>query len=128
MKIFTIGYGGRSIQELIRILKANKIQKVIDVRRFPTSKYEVFRSENLCVLLDREDISYLHLKELGGYRRPSYQEFTKSEEFLQGINRLLQEAKDQNVALLCLEKSFTACHRRFIAEAVEERKVEVVHL
>jgi uncharacterized protein (DUF488 family) len=37
-----------------------------------------------------------------------------------GINRLLQEARDQNVALLCLEKNYKACHRRFIAEALEE--------
>ncbi len=126
--IFTIGYAGRSLQELIQILRANRIEEVIDVRAFPTSKYEEFKGENLSESLSREGISYLHLKELGGYRRLSYREFTKTEEFLHGISRLLQEAKDKNVAVLCLERNFKACHRRFISQKLEELKAEVAHL
>ncbi len=126
--IFTMGYGGRSLQEFVQILKANAIKEVIDVRAFPTSKYPEFKRENLNESLSKEGISYLHLKELGGYRRPSYEEFTKTEEFRLGIDRLLGEAKDKNVAVMCMERDYKACHRRFISGELERRGVGVAHL
>lgn len=126
--IFTIGYAGRPVEEFIKILRANGIVEVVDVRRFPTSKYNEFKGEILSNLLARENISYLHIKELGGYRRPSYEEFTKTEEFARGMSKLLDEAKNKNVSVLCREWSFKGCHRRHIAEKLAELGFAVVHL
>lgn len=126
--IFTIGYAGRTLEEFIQILRANDVKEVVDVRRFPTSKYEDFKGENLSRSLAGEGVSYLHPKELGGYRKPSYEEFMKTEEFSRGISKLLNEAKGKSVAVMCLERSHKGCHRKFIAEKLQELKVKVVHL
>jgi uncharacterized protein (DUF488 family) len=126
--IFTIGYAGRSLDEFVDTLRSNGITEVIDVRAFPTSKYEDFKGENLRKSLSKNGISYLHLKELGGYRRPSYSEFMKTEEFKKGLDILLKEARGKNVAIMCLERSFRRCHRRFIAERLGELEVEIMHL
>jgi len=38
-KIYTLGTSNRSIEEFLAILKNYQIQTVIDVRRWPTSKW-----------------------------------------------------------------------------------------
>jgi len=39
MKIYTLGTSKRTIEEFLEILKSYQIQTVIDVRRWPTSKW-----------------------------------------------------------------------------------------
>ena len=40
--LFTIGYEGRALDELIAILAANRIERVIDVRELPLSRRRGF--------------------------------------------------------------------------------------
>jgi uncharacterized protein (DUF488 family) len=37
-KIWTVGHSNRSLQEFLGILEAHRIERVIDVRRFPASR------------------------------------------------------------------------------------------
>lgn len=39
MTIFTIGYGGRSFNDLVEILKQQKVTHLVDVRTSPYSKF-----------------------------------------------------------------------------------------
>ena len=47
MEVYTLGTSNRGIDEFISILKAYGIELVVDVRRFPTSKFEHFKKENI---------------------------------------------------------------------------------
>jgi uncharacterized protein (DUF488 family) len=48
MLVYSIGHSNRSIEEFLGILKRYKIKKVIDVRRFPSSKkFPWFNKEEL---------------------------------------------------------------------------------
>ncbi len=68
-------------------------------------------------------------KELGGYRRGGYEAYVVSESFRRGVQHLLSFASTQRACLLCLEISPRGCHRRFIANYLEEEcGVKVLHI
>ena len=52
----------------------------------------------------------------------------ETEAFQKGIRRLVELAEKGNVAFMCLEKSYKHCHRRFIAAALYEMGIDVVHI
>ena len=105
------------------------MEAVADVRRFPTSRFEHFRQQNLERLLTDSGIAYIYLgDELGGYRRGGYQHFTATPEFGMGIERLERAAIEQKVAIVCAERLPWRCHRRFIAGELERRDWQVIHI
>lgn len=127
--IFTLGTGNRSINEFIDILKKNKIQVVIDVRRFPTSRFEDFKKERLGSICKNEGIDYVHLgNELGGYRKGGYEEYTKTKDFQCGLNELLKFAQKKVVCIICAETLPWRCHRRFIGERLLEKGYRILHI
>ena len=60
-RIFTLGSSTRSPQEFLDLLVHYQIEVIVDVRRFPTSRFEHFVRENLAFLLEEKGIAYLHL-------------------------------------------------------------------
>jgi len=126
--IYTIGTSNRSLQEFLGTLKKYRIQMVVDVRRFPTSKHEHFKQENLKNSLEKEGIKYVHIKELGGYRKNGYLKHIQSEEFRQGIEKLLEIARQHKTAIMCAELLFFRCHRRFISDKLVEQGEKVLHI
>ncbi|WP_433988348.1 DUF488 domain-containing protein [Pseudomonas poae] len=66
--IYSIGHGGRSIEELISLLKDNEISYVIDVRTKPRSRFHPqYNKERLDNHLKAENIRYVFMGEnLGG--------------------------------------------------------------
>ncbi len=127
-KIYTIGYSGRSVKSFIKKLKENDINAVVDVRRFPTSKIEDFKKENLKKILKMNGIEYFHIEDLGGYRRGGYTEYMFTGDFKSGIKELLWIFKDYNIALMCMERDYRRCHRRYIAKYIESLGIKVVHI
>jgi len=80
--IYTLGMSNREIEEFIDLLKIYDIQILIDVRRFPTSKFEWFKRKNLPRALARQMIGYVFLgNELGEYRKEGYDVHLSSEDF-----------------------------------------------
>jgi uncharacterized protein (DUF488 family) len=127
MKVYTIGYAGRKFELFLEILKANGVEVLVDVRSFPTSKYPEYRKEFLEKELPRHGVEYLHLVELGGLRG-SYERHMQSEEFRNGVERLLGLARERICCMMCREIDFRYCHRRFISKYLEMRGVKVQHL
>lgn len=126
--LFTIGTSKRGIFEFLKLLKDHSIEKLIDVRRFPTSKFDHFKSENLRRFLENEGIEYLWLGELlGGYRKGGYENYTRGEEFKKGLN-LLEKESLRRTALLCAEIVPWRCHRRYIARELVKRGWRVIHI
>jgi len=129
MKIYSIGHSTRSLEDFTDILKHFQVELVIDVRRFPGSrKFPWFKKENLEKELPKNQIEYLHFPELGGFRKGGYEEFTKTGEFADGLNKLIEIIDDKMVAIMCAEILWWKCHRRYIANALVEKGLEVTHV
>ncbi len=72
--LWTIGHSNRSIEKFVALLEEHKIEALVDIRSFPTSKIEHFKREEMERWLPEHEIEYVWLgKELGGYRRGGYE-------------------------------------------------------
>ena len=129
MKIYTLGTSNRSIENFLEILKFYQISQVVDVRRFPTSKWFLhFKKENLEKILKENKIKYFHFEALGGFREGGYENYTKTEEFKKALKELTLLAKKETTAIICAEKFPWKCHRFFIAKALKNQGFEVFHI
>lgn len=139
--IFTIGYGNRKFDEIIELLKNNKISYLIDIRSSPYSKYNPdFTRNTLEANLTRYNIRYVYMGDTLGGRpdlpscytdgKVDYQKLREKEFYKQGIQRL-QTAWKQNlrVALFCSETKPEECHRsKLVGESLIENGIDVVHV
>lgn len=130
MKIWTIGHSTRSFEDLISLLKQYNIDKLVDVRRFPSSKkFPHFNQKSLQLQLPDYEISYVWLgDDLGGFRKGGYIEYIQTKSFKEGLNRLLTIAKSGRTAIMCAEIVWFRCHRRWIAEQLVMAEHEVIHI
>lgn len=147
MTIFTIGHSTRTLDELIAILRAHRIEVVADVRSFPTSaRYPQFNRAMLSAELPQAGITYRWLgKVLGGYRKKTrkdsphsalrspgfrnYADHMEAEDFALGIKKLLKLAEKKRVAYMCAERLWWRCHRSLISDHLTGVcGVEVVHI
>ena len=79
-------------------------------------------------MLARENIEYIYLGVLlGGYREEGYPSYMKSELFSQGIEKLRSYIEDKVSCIVCAEKFYQKCHRRFIAQCLKENYA-VIHI
>jgi len=123
-----VGYGNKTFPQLVELLRRHGVEVVVDLRAFPTSKREEFRKEELEKALPRHGLSYVHLPELGGYRKGGYRKFMETEEFSRGMERLEELAGKRRACLMCVEPRSSFCHRRFVAEELRRRGWEVEEL
>ncbi|RLE90330.1 MAG: DUF488 domain-containing protein [Thermoprotei archaeon] len=129
--VYTIGHSNRELSEFINLLKAYDVQVLIDVRRFPTSKkFPHFIRDKLRDVLEGEDIEYYWLGDLlGGFRPGGYRSYMKTNEFKRGIQRLMKIiSRGKTTVIMCKEKLWFRCHRRFISDVLVEKGIKVVHI
>jgi uncharacterized protein (DUF488 family) len=137
---YTIGHGRRSIGELVESLAEARVQTLVDVRRFPSSRRNPqFNQRPLAEALASAGIAYRHAVELGGLRRhePGEERFACLRQFASYVARIGTEEWQQALAealaepepaLMCAETPWQRCHRRWISELLVARGHEVVHL
>jgi len=126
---YTIGTSTRTADEFLSLLKLHNIELLIDIRRFPTSRFEHFKKENLKTLLESNGIEYVYLGEkLGGYRRLKYIEYTKTEEFKTALMELENNLTRKNSVIMCAERFPWRCHRRFVSIELQKRGWDVLHI
>lgn len=127
--IYTLGTGIRSPEDFFEILESYDIETVIDVRSFPTSRLEHFKRKNLEDQVREELLNYHYLgKELGGFRKGGYDQYTRTEDFEAGIDKLVDIASQKTSVIICAEHFPWKCHRRYIARALQRRGWEVIHI
>jgi hypothetical protein len=69
MRVWTIGHGTRSADELVATLEGPGVETLVDVRRFPGSRRNPqFSRAALAAELESAGIAYLHAPHLGGRR------------------------------------------------------------
>jgi uncharacterized protein (DUF488 family) len=127
--IYTIGTSTRSEEEFFSLLIKWDIRLLVDVRRFPKSRFPHFCRDALAVKASQSGMRYVHLgDELGGYRKGGYDEYTRTEGFKKGLARLIAEGEKEPAAILCAERFPWRCHRRFIARELVALGWQVVHI
>lgn len=133
--LVSIGYEGREVEDLIRSLKLQNVQVLVDVRLTPISRKRGFSKTALRTALKAEGIEYVHFRELGNpkdnrdaYREGSrsaldrFAEVLNSDEATDALHHVSELLEDEVVALLCFERDHSHCHRHQVAEAVLEQK------
>jgi uncharacterized protein (DUF488 family) len=137
--LYTIGHSTRSIEEFLDILKNYNIEILIDVRRFPSSrKFPWFNRENIRDFLKERNMKYVWLgKLLGGFRTSKkgnqgyfsgYIEYMETPGFKKGVEYILKLLKNYNVCVMCAERFYFKCHRKFISKILKEKGVKVIHV
>ena len=142
--ILTIGHSTRSLDDVIEMLRAHGVTLLVDVRRFPGSRRQPqFNKETLAAALSDAGISYEHAVDLGGRRAPvegspneglrnpqfrGYADHMATPEFARALGRLLEQERDDTVAVMCAEAVPWRCHRSMLADVIAARGVTVEHI
>jgi len=144
MKIFTIGFTKKSAEEFFTRLQKAGVRRVVDVRLNNTSQIAGFaKARDLEFFLQAvAGIGYRHLPELAptqdildGFLKAKgtwseyVRQFTALLQTRQVAQTLSGEIRDGD-CLLCSEDTPEHCHRRLVAEHLQEHwpAVEIVHL
>lgn len=144
MKIFTIGFTKKSAEEFFTRLKEAGVRRVVDVRLNNTSQIAGFaKARDLEFFLQAvAGIGYRHLPELAP-TQDILDGFLKAKgtwsEYVRQFTALLQTRQVAQTlsgairdgdCLLCSEDTPEHCHRRLVAEHLQEHwpAVEIVHL
>ena len=144
VKLFTIGFTQKSAENFFTLLCEAGVRRVIDVRLHNVSQLAGFaKKEDLRYFLKQiGNIDYLHVTELAPTQE-ILDEFKKNKgdwavyqrQFLSLMQQRRVEkaiAKDilDGACLLCSEPSPEHCHRRLIAEYLQDEwgNLEITHL
>lgn len=141
MDLFTIGHGNLDVTQFLAALRCQGITRVMDVRSIPHSRYVPWTSHTLLAEeLERAGIAYeFRGKELGGKPSdpslrtptgtPDYDRIATSAPYMRGIERVLEAASSERLALLCSETNPMLCHReRLIGRTLRARGCKVRHI
>jgi uncharacterized protein (DUF488 family) len=140
--LYTVGHSTRSLDELVAMLRAHGVAAIADVRRFAGSRrLPQFNAENLAAELPKRKLAYLPCPLLGGRRKPgaslqnagwrnasfrAYADYMQTPPFLEGLETLMDAAKERPTAMMCAEAVPWRCHRSLIADALLVRGWEVL--
>lgn len=131
----TIGHSTRPLDEFLDVLRAARVELLVDVRTFPRSRTNpAYNIDRLPDDLGEVQIGYRHVPALGG-RRPrqpgvpdelnalwrvrsfhNYADYALGPEFAEAFAELLRLGAGRRLALMCAEAVWWRCHRRIITD------------
>jgi len=142
--IWTIGHSTRSLEEFVAMLDSVNIVTLVDIRTYPSSRrYPHFNKEALQDSLPSHGIEYIHLKELGGRRRPvknsvntawrneafrGYADYMQTKEFSKAVEKLEAIANKSPTAYMCSEAVWWSCHRSLVSDYLKWKGWTVMHI
>src|SRR5437899_5175639 len=135
-RLFTIGYEQTPPKAVLDELEQAGVKLLVDVRAVTSSRRPGFSKNQLAAGLDERGIAYVHLAGLGTPKEGRlaarsgkfdllHRIFSKhlktpqAREEIEELSALVKQAGP--VCLLCYERDHTHCHRRWIAEIIEQR-------
>lgn len=141
--LYTAGYEGREIGELLDTLVQAGVERLVDVRELPLSRRPGFSKTALGGALAEVGIEYSHVKPLGN-PKPNRERYWSgdvrggAETYRRHLHNgsymalvALAENLDGAVCcLLCFERDHAVCHRDVIVESLHELRsdLQVTHL
>ena len=141
--LYTVGHSTRALVELLRLLEAHGIRRLVDVRTVPRSRrHPHFDREPLAAALASRGIDYLHVPALGGLRVPrpdsphqglpealrGFADHMETPAFEAALEDAIARAGNGRLALMCAEAVPERCHRSLIADALVARGCRVEHI
>ncbi len=142
-KIFTAGHSNKSLDSFLKLLQANGIQVVVDVRSAPYSRFvPQFNKKEVKAAVHGAGMKYIFMGNviggkpsdphfLGTDGRVLYAKLAEAESFQQGLDRLAKGLHDGwIIVLMCAEEDPLRCHRHHLIASELERKrhIPVYHL
>jgi uncharacterized protein (DUF488 family) len=142
-ELFTIGYEGCTIADVLAAVQQARIGLLIDVRAVPRSRKPGFSKRQLAAALDEVGIRYLHLQALGTPKpgrdavRAGHPERMETifRAHMEGDQPLAELAdasgltRSNRACLLCFEQDPMRCHRRIVAEMIAaDTGQQITHL
>lgn len=143
-EVWTIGHSSLNIDVFIEMLVAFNIELVVDIRRFPSSKkHPQFNQETLKDSLNKINIEYKYLEDLGGrrkvnpnskniaWRNPSfraYADYMETIEFKYAFDKLKQLTMEKTTVYLCSEAVWWRCHRSMVSDLLKVNGWKVWHI
>jgi len=137
--VLTIGHSTRTLEEFICLLQAHGARRVVDVRSVPRSlRNPQFNKTSLPESLKKAGLGYVHMPGLGGLRHAArdsintgwrnasfrgYADYMQTPEFDKSLEKLIQLANQDRIALMCAEAVPWRCHRSLIADALLVRGI-----
>jgi len=145
--LYTIGHSTRTYAELVAVLRAWKVTRLIDIRTITRSRTNPqFNEPRLTRQLPTKGIAYEVMLDLGG-RRPrsktadparnagwrvqsfhNYADYAETPPFGQALAKLLAQSANQTCAVMCAEAVWWRCHRRIVADYALARGAKVSHI
>ena len=142
--VYTIGHSTHPIEEFIAMLQSFSIALVADIRNYPGSRrYPQFNKDALEQSLKEKGIDYIHMKDLGGRRKPKpdsintnwrheafrgYADYMQTDEFKNAMEELQAVASKQTTAYMCSEAVWWSCHRALVSDYLKIRGWTVMHI
>jgi uncharacterized protein (DUF488 family) len=143
-EILTVGHSTHSLDELVTLLGRHGAGCLADVRIMPGSRrLPHFAGESLARALPEAGIEYVHMKDLGGRRKPlasspntgwrvagfrGYADYMRTDRFRDALEALIELARTRRTAIMCAEALWWRCHRRLISDALVIRGWDVLHI
>jgi uncharacterized protein (DUF488 family) len=131
--VMTVGYQGRTAEELVELLDAAGVKALVDVRLTPLSRKTGLSKHRLAARLADVGIDYVHLPPLGNPRenrdafrrgdpeaRERYAARLGTPEARSALAQLADRARQDLVALMCFEHDASECHRTIVAGALAD--------
>jgi uncharacterized protein (DUF488 family) len=127
--LVSLGYEGRSAEELIASLQRESVTVLVDVRLTPLSRKPGLSKQRLAQALEVAGIRYVHLRALGnppdnrsGFRAGDprsvehFRDLLRERSAVEALDHVVELLDGETVALLCFERRHEACHRHVVAE------------
>jgi len=135
-RLFTIGYEQTPARAVLDELEQAGVKLLVDVRAVASSRRAGFSKNPLAAGLDERGIAYLHLRGLGTPKEgrlaarsgkfdllhriyAAHLKTPQAREEMDELSALV--TKSGPVCILCYERDHRHCHRRWIAEIIEDR-------
>lgn len=123
-KVYHFGYQGHKPEDLLA--ECRRLGAILlDIRYAPYSRWQAGWQRKSLQLLFGPD--YLHVPQLGNinYKNGLPIEIADMEA---GLSIVFEQLKSRPVVLMCVCREFERCHRRLVAEELEERGIAVMPL
>jgi len=126
--VVSVGYEGRTAEELVAVLVEAEVSVLVDVRENAISRKAGLSKRGLAARCEAQGIAYVHERTLGnprhnrdGFREGRSESRKIFEQHLvdqgaEALGRVGELLRDRTVGLLCFEEDPCSCHRSIVAE------------
>jgi uncharacterized protein (DUF488 family) len=138
--LFSIGHSNIPAERFMALLRATGVNAIADVRSTPFSRFfPWFSGKALAASLRQEGMMYLpYGAVLGGRPRDAtlycdgiadYEAMARQPDYQTALDRLLADAAQSRVCLMCAEREPLDCHRcLLVTRSLAERGLAVGHI